>query len=417
MLQFRDLNVDVVSEILRHFVVMDDEGPLILIKVCTEWRDLVAVNPRFWTWITIDERYDGIDAKVRLFSISSGDLPLHITIRRINAVNRFWYVIERCQLLFLEVNRKPWSSPADRDIEGVAVMAGQMLRVIQMPKLESVFWYIDGVQGFFFPTSLREYLEGTPHTNLQSIFKTLPPIMISGFQLKETPNQRVWPSPVPLPKLWTVLRNLPNLVSLEISIDRLSEFLIDDSTVITLPHLNDLTLTALSHSPAIDWRFLSFLRAPAVRFVSLTGTLHGGHIFAGVRELGKSMQPRYLELEILLGQRNIDINHALAATSFQLPRVQYLKISVTPQYEDWPVVRHITEVINSIAKDAHNLRLLDLHLLSDGREYLRWLRPMPCAVRVTTIQPFEYTLQRASRLSQSQKELSNVVFPNKFTDI
>jgi hypothetical protein len=79
-MSLRKLNFDLLCEILKHFVAIDDEGPLTLVMVCTLWEDLVLSNPVYWTWITIDHKVLELNDRVQTFDALSAGHPLQLTI-------------------------------------------------------------------------------------------------------------------------------------------------------------------------------------------------------------------------------------------------------------------------------------------------------------------------------------------------
>jgi hypothetical protein len=103
LLNLARINDDVLHEIFRHFVALDDDGPFTLILVCTKWREWVTSHPILWSWIILDDAQPEWREKAMVSTFLSKELPLQVILRVFHIeLQSIHKIIARCASLFVE---------------------------------------------------------------------------------------------------------------------------------------------------------------------------------------------------------------------------------------------------------------------------------------------------------------------------
>lgn len=99
-----DMNYDVLLEMFRHFVAIQDDGAFILTLVSAKWRDIALQTPSLWQWISINGRPSDWVEKLNICVFLSSPYPLYLVIRLpvINWKPVIEYLL-RCRHIFFEV--------------------------------------------------------------------------------------------------------------------------------------------------------------------------------------------------------------------------------------------------------------------------------------------------------------------------
>ncbi|KIM21146.1 hypothetical protein M408DRAFT_29771 [Serendipita vermifera MAFF 305830] len=79
--RIEDIDTDVIIEILRHYIAMQNDGTFILTMVSKTWRDFVLQSPTLWQWITIDEISPDCTEKSIICSTLAASHPLQIVVQ------------------------------------------------------------------------------------------------------------------------------------------------------------------------------------------------------------------------------------------------------------------------------------------------------------------------------------------------
>jgi hypothetical protein len=385
-MEYQKLNIDVFCEIFKYFVAIDDEGPLKLIMVCTLWQDLVISNPLYWTWITIGDNIGRFDARIRKFDALSAGRPLQLTIRLpVQNVDRFQSLFRRCIALFIDKCGKLDSLEIERDVEGIC----KILKTPSATSIERIYWYDRDEPSSFSPRSLQKQLFKADELDLKPLFNAFPAIIISAVRLKPRTH---FITPQTLPKvsysnLFKALSNLPHLTLLHISTDHLSGILEEAMIQISLPLLNSLSLTISLPSSDPNWSILRYIIAPSVHSVCLAGCLEYGHIFAGASELGKSMRPKKLTLEIF-GTAYFS-RHGMQTLDYNLASVEYLSVSLQAPSESLAAPSRWWEVLHSVRVSMPYLEVFDLRFSGNLPYFQEIIGPVSCDLHVHCQSPFQ----------------------------
>jgi len=391
------LNIDVFYEIFKYFVAIDEEGPLRLRKVCRVWRDLVESNPRFWTWITIDENIWGNDEQVERFTLLSADLPLQIIIHSMtDHIRKYQNMLNRCQSIFIDIHENNLSYPSHTDIQNAEAWVLSTIGMTSKDRLEHIYWYIEGHPTSFCPEIVYAYLVFKNKRNFASTFRSLPCFAISSLQIGHSSpfNHRHFDfgwryrGPLSISKLWNALSQLSYLTTLSISQSFLTELEPEKFRCILLPMLQDLNLQILTSDWDPNWSILSYFRAPALHSVSLTTSLKDMYLFKGASKLCTQLHPKRLRLEASSYMSQAWTDTAAPPLEYHLPSLKTLEIEIK-----WPsdrnAVDYLIKEVNSLVSGIPNLSLLHLCLADDFNYYLGSLGNIPCPLHVTCIQPPE----------------------------
>jgi hypothetical protein len=376
------LNIDVFCEMFKYFVAIDDDGPLTLIMVCTLWQDLVISNPLYWTWITIDDKMGDFNARIQTFDALSAGYPLQLTIRLpVRNVDRFKTLFGRCQTLFIDKCGQIDQLEVEKDVQGIC----NVLKTPSARSIERVYWYNRDEPSVFSPRSLQEQLFKAGELNLETVFDTFPAIIISATALKLRIN--LFRPRESYLNLFKALSNLPYLTTLHLSTDHLGGIVKEAMTHISLPLLHSLKLENRSPLPDTSWMILGYIMAPSIHSVRLAGILEQRHIFTGASELGKSMRPRKLTLEIL---ENVDLSgYSKRALDYNLASVEHFTVSLQVPGTNWDTPSRWHEELHSVLASMPYLALFDLRFSGDLACFQDIIGPISCNLRVHCRSPFQ----------------------------
>jgi hypothetical protein len=376
------LNIDVFCEIFKYFVAIDDDGPLTLIMVCTLWQGRVISNPLYWTWITIDDKMGDFNARIQTFDALSAGCPLQLTIRLpVRNVDRFKTLFGRCQALFIDKCGQIDPLEIEKDVQGIC----SILKTPPARLIERIYWYNRDEPTVFSPRSLQEQLFRAGELDLQPVFDTFPATIISTITLKLRIN--IFRPRESYFNVCKALSNLPYLTNLHLSTDRLGGIFEEAMTHISLPLLHSLSLENRSLFSDSSWIILGYIIAPTVHSVRLAGILKQRHIFAGASELGKSMRPRKLTLEIL---ENADLSgDSKRALDYNLASVEYFTVSLQAPGANWDTPSRWHEELHSVLASMPYLALFDLRFSGDLACFQDIIGPISCNLRVHCQSPFQ----------------------------
>ncbi|KAG8817502.1 hypothetical protein FRC18_000491 [Serendipita sp. 400] len=107
------LNEDILLEIYKWFVSVDENGPFTIFFLSTKWRDILLRTPALWSWITIDSRLPDLAERVHTCLEMTKGLPIYLTLKwPITDLSPFTTVLQRARLLVVEV----WDEPDIRRV-------------------------------------------------------------------------------------------------------------------------------------------------------------------------------------------------------------------------------------------------------------------------------------------------------------
>ncbi|KAG8822483.1 hypothetical protein FRC19_005886 [Serendipita sp. 401] len=81
------LNNDVLLEIFKWFVAVDDDGPYKIFFLSKIWRQTVLGHPDLWSYVTVDTSREDWQERIHVAFLLSQSCPLHLRIRYQNKIH------------------------------------------------------------------------------------------------------------------------------------------------------------------------------------------------------------------------------------------------------------------------------------------------------------------------------------------
>lgn len=241
------VNLDIILEVLHHYVASQTDGVFILMLVSKSWRDFVLESPILWQWITFNERSpDWLEKSIVCASLSSS-LPLQIVVRLpFKSWDHLIALLPRIRNIFFEIpdymtgidvrEETGWflanaNLPAECRIHWYRI-GGEFLREsreslsLDMNSVTDIALWADGSEHLRY----RDYAETRDIRHLETGDEFHPRLLLKVFHVLE------------------VLRNSPNLRTLTLShyaVDPISSDI--NLPAFTLPGLQSLEITDIDH--------------------------------------------------------------------------------------------------------------------------------------------------------------------------